>query len=125
MLTKIDVEGLEFEVLKGLSQVLKRSPKPIWMVEVISKSSLTGKMNENFCETFRIFFDHGDSAYHLGEGSSELTAAMVAQLVTGGVTANSNSCNFLFADRSITSGPSRSLARPHGASPASRLSTMI
>jgi hypothetical protein len=46
MLTKIDVEGLEFEVLKGLSQVLKRSPKPIWMVEVKPKSSLTGKMDE-------------------------------------------------------------------------------
>ena len=105
MLTKIDVEGLEFEVLKGLSQVLKRSPKPIWMVEVIPKSSLTGKMNENFCETFRIFFDLGYAAYHLGEGCRELTAAMIAECVPGEVTANSNSCNFLFTDRSITSGP--------------------
>jgi FkbM family methyltransferase len=105
MLIKIDVEGLEFEVLKGSSQVLKRSPKPIWLVEIILKSPLTGRTNEKFYETFRIFFDHGYSAYHLGEGYSELTMAVVAEFVPGEVTANSNSFNFLFSDRSIMSGP--------------------
>jgi methyltransferase FkbM-like protein len=43
-LLKIDVEGLEFEVLKGSSQVLKRSPKPIWMVEILPESPMTGKI---------------------------------------------------------------------------------
>jgi hypothetical protein len=105
MLIKIDVEGLEFEVLTGWSQVLKRSPKPIWMVEILPESPLAGRMNESFNETFRIFFDHGYSAYHLGEGCRELTAAMIAEFVPGEVAANSNSCNFLFTDRSITSGP--------------------
>jgi FkbM family methyltransferase len=105
MLIKIDVEGHEFEVLQGSQQVLKRSPQPIWMVEITLRNHLTGLTHEKFGETFRLFFDQGYNAYQLGAHFTELTEAAVAEFLHGGDPPSSD--NFLFADPSIGKTVSR------------------
>jgi FkbM family methyltransferase len=99
LLIKMDVEGHEFEVLQGSPQVLNRSPHPIWIVEIILRNNLTGRTNEKFGETFRLFFDQGYNAYQLGPRCTELTEAAIAELLHGGDPPGSD--NFLFADHSI------------------------
>jgi FkbM family methyltransferase len=105
MLIKIDVEGHEFEVLQGSQQVLKRSPPPIWMVEIILRNSLTGRTNEKFGEPFRLFFDQGYNAYHLGAHCAEVTAADITDILQNDDPPSSD--NFLFADQSIGKTASR------------------
>jgi FkbM family methyltransferase len=100
MLIKIDVEGHEFEVLQGSQQVLKRTPQPIWIVEITLTNPLTGRTHEKFGETFRFFFDQGYNAYHIGARCTELTEAAIAGFLHGGDPPSSD--NFLFADQCIS-----------------------
>jgi FkbM family methyltransferase len=100
MLIKIDVEGHEFEVLQGSQQVLKRTPQPIWIVEITLTNPLTGRTHKKFGETFRLFFDQGYNAYHIGARCTELTEAAIAGFLHGGDPPSSD--NFLFADQSIS-----------------------
>jgi FkbM family methyltransferase len=100
MLIKIDVEGHEFEVLQGSQQVLKRNPQPIWIVEIILRNPLSGLTNQKFGETFRLFFDQGYNAYHLGARCTELTEAGIAEFLHNDDPPSSD--NFLFADQTVT-----------------------
>jgi FkbM family methyltransferase len=58
---KVDVEGFEYEVLKGAAATLSMSPEPLWMVECILEKFHAGG-NRNFEKTFDLFFDRGYSA---------------------------------------------------------------
>lgn len=60
----IDVEGFEFEVLKGAGTLLASDPKPIWMVEIVHEGYRPSEpMNKNFIPTFEFFWKHGYDAY--------------------------------------------------------------
>jgi hypothetical protein len=61
MIIKIDVEGAEFEVLKGARQVLRRQPKPVWIVEIMLDIHRT-EPNPNFQYTFDSFWENGYEA---------------------------------------------------------------
>jgi FkbM family methyltransferase len=59
LLIKVDVEGFEFEMLKGAERTLVRNPKPTWMVEICLNEHFPSGFNERFIETFEIFWRHG------------------------------------------------------------------
>lgn len=59
LLIKIDVEGSEFELLKGAERTLARSPKPVWMIEICLNEHFQSGFNENFQATFEVFWRGG------------------------------------------------------------------
>lgn len=70
----IDIEGAEFMMLQGGSNVLSNNPRPIWMVEISTTEHQPDgvKTNPNFKKTFDLFFDGGYSAYVADKSEREL-----------------------------------------------------
>ena len=66
LVIKIDVEGTEYQVLKGSYETLHRTPAPLWIIEI----GLTGYdpkgHNDKFLQTFEMFWDMNYHSYHLG-----------------------------------------------------------
>jgi hypothetical protein len=58
---KVDVEGAEFGVLEGALKTLRRSPKPVWLVEVTLTLHHPG-VNPNFAALFEMFWANGYEA---------------------------------------------------------------
>ena len=59
---KIDVEGLEFEVVKGGTRTLALTPKPFWLIEIVLTEQIPGGLNTRMYETFEIFWRNGYQA---------------------------------------------------------------
>jgi FkbM family methyltransferase len=59
LLIKLDVEGFEFEVLKGAESTLTITPPPIWLVEVCFDQHHPHGINHSFVDTFEIFYSRG------------------------------------------------------------------
>src|ERR1017187_900903 len=62
LMIKMDVEGLEFQVLKGAERTLSLTPKPYWMVEIVLTEQIPGGLNDKFYQTFEVFWRHGYKA---------------------------------------------------------------
>jgi FkbM family methyltransferase len=56
---KIDVEGVEYDVLLGASRTIKLSPRPTWMIETCLSEFHPDGLNPNFAATFEAFWRHG------------------------------------------------------------------
>jgi FkbM family methyltransferase len=76
MVIKIDVEGAEFEVLKGARQVLRRQPRPVWIVEITLDIHRT-EPNPSFRNTFDLFWQNGYEARTIGGSNRIITKADV------------------------------------------------
>ena len=63
LLIKIDVEGAEYEVLQGASQILRAEPKPVWLVEVFFNECHPSGMNPHFAAVFETFWQNGYEAH--------------------------------------------------------------
>jgi hypothetical protein len=59
---KIDVEGLEYEVLKGAQRTLEMNPKPTWLVEITLNEYHPQGMNPHYLEIFDLFWRLGYTA---------------------------------------------------------------
>jgi len=59
IMIKIDVEGLEFQVLQGASRTLSLIPKPFWLMEIVLTEQVPGGMNTRIYETFEMFWRNG------------------------------------------------------------------
>jgi FkbM family methyltransferase len=59
---KIDVEGAEYEVLKGALKILALTPKPVWMVEICFTEHHAAGMNPNYLKIFELFWQNGYKA---------------------------------------------------------------
>jgi len=59
LIIKIDVEGVEYEVLLGGRKILGMSPRPVWMVEICLNEYHPGGVNPNYASTFELFWKHG------------------------------------------------------------------
>ena len=67
----VDIEGAELCMLRGATDFLKRTPKPIWMVEIQTTDHQPNgiKINPDFYNTFSIFWDTGYEAWTVEQQS--------------------------------------------------------
>lgn len=95
MLVKIDVEGLEFEVLKGATATLEMSPKPVWMLECFLDHYHPNGRNPNFERVFATFFDRGYKVRVASADGAVVTSETVAKWAKQG-TIDGGRDNFFF-----------------------------
>lgn len=92
----IDVEGVEYEVLKGALSTLENVPRPIWIVEigVTIHQPKERKVNPYLADTFKLFYEFGYSAYAIDSDLTPITMESVirAAKLKSGLPAH----NFLF-----------------------------
>jgi FkbM family methyltransferase len=63
LVIKIDVEGLEYNVLKGAMDTLSSSPAPVWIVETALTGHFPGGVNQDFIKAFELFWSMGYTSY--------------------------------------------------------------
>lgn len=73
MLINIDVEGNEYEVMRGASTTLRRSPKPVWVVEAGLTDNFPGGLNPHFLDVFDLFWREGYEAAPLTDAAHVLS----------------------------------------------------
>lgn len=82
---KVDVEGGEFDLLRGASATLARRAAPVWSVEISLTENHPGGSNPHFVETFDVFFSRGYEACTVtAEGERAVSAADVRRWADAG-----------------------------------------
>ena len=102
LLIIIDVEGSEFNTLKGARYFLDREIKPLWIVEISSDDHQpeSNTINPNLLETFKIFFERGYAAKTIELEPKPVSLNQILKIVeTQEITLTSH--NFLFYDPEI------------------------
>ena len=94
---KIDVEGAEFQVLRGSLLVLGRMPKPIWLLEICLEEFHPDGKNPDFQEVFTLFWEHGYSAFTATATPERVDPHEVANWTKKG-SAESGTFNYIFAE---------------------------
>jgi len=95
-LVKIDVEGNEYQTLLGAQQLLRRSPPPVWLVEITSHEYHPDGNNPTFAQSFGLFFDCGYRAFLVkSDALSEVTDSDVRRWTVAGKT-DCSDINYLF-----------------------------
>jgi FkbM family methyltransferase len=82
LVLKIDVEGAELDVLRGGLETLRRTPPPVWLVEVCLTENFPGGINPRFADVFDLFRNHGYRARTVGPHSRTVTQIEVERWVT-------------------------------------------
>jgi FkbM family methyltransferase len=84
LIIKMDVEGAEYEALRGATSVLKMTPRPLWLVEIAFSEHHPGGFNPHYQATFDLFWRAGYRAYRVGPVIREISETeMVASLLKG------------------------------------------
>lgn len=86
LIIKIDVEGAEYNVLKGAIITLKRACKPTWFLEICLKEFHPNGINQNFEETFKLFFENGYEAHVADDTRRVVNAEEVRAWFESGTT---------------------------------------
>ncbi|MCU1227715.1 MAG: hypothetical protein JWO97_599 [Acidobacteria bacterium] len=74
LLIKIDVEGLELQVLQGAVRTLARDPAPTWLVEIVLTEHHPAGLNPAFRDVFDLFWSAGYTAFALGAEERVVTS---------------------------------------------------
>jgi|SRR5215831_12869122 len=101
ILVLVDVEGYEYELLKGAEKLLGSQPKPIWMIEIAltrNRSTAEEPTNPRFIETFELFWRNGYEAYGARQGQVEQIPQDEIRQQPSVIEAKYGE-NFMFADR--------------------------
>lgn len=56
---KVDVEGFEYNLLRGAKEIMTQDPKPTWLIEVCLNEAHPGGANRDYEKTLDLFFDAG------------------------------------------------------------------
>lgn len=80
LVIKVDVEGAEFQLLVGATETLRRTPNPIWLLEIVLEQHRP-RMNEHFLQTFEIFWHNGYQCYAVGTSETLVSRDDVARWV--------------------------------------------
>jgi len=62
MLINVDVEGDEYELMRGATMTLGRAIKPVWVLEIELAEHFPGGLNPHFLDTFEVFWSAGHEA---------------------------------------------------------------
>jgi FkbM family methyltransferase len=81
MVIKIDVEGAEYDVLRGASQTLQRVPPPVWLVEVNLTEHHPSGLNPHFIDVFDVFWSAGYVARTADEEGRHVERTAVEQWI--------------------------------------------
>jgi FkbM family methyltransferase len=68
LLIKMDLEGHEWEALCGALRTLARTPRPIWMVEIVDFAH-KGGVHPHKADIFSLFARHGYAAREIAPGN--------------------------------------------------------
>jgi hypothetical protein len=75
---KIDVEGIEYRVLKGACETMSLSPSPVWIVEIGLTGHFPSGHNADFIRIFEEFWSVGYAAYDVANAAvKKITEAQV------------------------------------------------
>jgi FkbM family methyltransferase len=94
---KIDVEGAEYQVMKGALMMLELSPRPIWLLEICLEEFHPDGYNPNFLKIFELFWSYGYQAYTATINPMLITPGDVAKWIEDG-HANPGKFNYVFAE---------------------------
>ncbi len=78
LLVKMDVEGAEYRALLGGASILRREPRPVWLMEIAIGIQHPTE-NQHFSDTFALFFDHGYSVFAADADETPVSHADVAR----------------------------------------------
>jgi FkbM family methyltransferase len=97
----VDIEGAEKWMLEGANMMLVNDPKPIWLVEIVTKENQPSgvEINPNFMSTFQLFFNNGYQAYSADQNMRPVTIQDVNLLSKGSLQSNTH--NFLFCESKV------------------------
>lgn len=92
---KMDVEGIEYRVLKGARETMSLSPSPVWIVETGLTEHFPSGHNADFIKVFEEFWSMGYAAYDVENAAAEkISEAQVRNWVKNLNTEDHG--NFLF-----------------------------
>lgn len=95
LLIKIDVEGAEYNVLRGALNTLSLSPRPTWFIEICLNEFHPGEVNPNYEATFDLFWKHG---YEVRTANKEVTLVTPKDIKSwvANRCSNTNNFNYIF-----------------------------
>ena len=94
---KMDVEGAEYQVLKGALATLRLIPKPIWLLEICLQEFHPEGRNPDFQEIFKLFWDNGYQSFTATDDLKLVSQGEVSEWVNKG-RSGSGTFNYLFLD---------------------------
>ena len=97
----IDIEGAEKWMLEGASKILANDPKPIWLIEIMTKDHQpTGvEINPNLIGIFQLFFQSGYQAFSADNNMRSISMEDVYSVMNG--LSSFETHNFVFREAKI------------------------
>lgn len=94
----VDIEGAEKLMLDGAGLILCNDPKPIWLIEIVTKDHQPEgvSINPNLSRTFEVFFELGYEAFNVDREMRPVTRNEVELVARDAL--NFGTHNFLFRD---------------------------
>jgi len=94
----VDIEGAEKWMLEGATIMLANDPKPIWLVEIMTKDHQPCgvEINQNLTNTFQMFFQNGYQAFNVDQDMHPITMGDVDLVSRGRLEFDNH--NFLFRE---------------------------
>ena len=96
ILIKVDVEGAEHDILKGAERALNTSPSPLWFFEIYLTEHHPEGINNNYSNTFDIFFSHNYESYAICDGNLRVLSQADISYILKSRSNKDFGCNFVF-----------------------------